>query len=55
MIRLKKKRKDCYIVPVGDKQWLLNVFDAWIIQEIPSKTVEETSLDLFFFQIIFFT
>ncbi len=26
-------------MPVGGKQWLLNVFDAWIIQEIRSKTI----------------
>ncbi len=35
-------------MPVGGKQWLLNVFDAWIIQKIRSKT-----LHLFFFMIFY--
>ncbi len=26
-------------MPVDGKQWLLNVFDAWIIQKIRSKTL----------------
>ncbi len=35
-------------MPVGGKQWLLNVFDAWISQKICSKTLDETRLHLFF-------
>ncbi len=31
-------------MPVGSKQWLLNVFDAWITQEIHPKTLDDTSL-----------
>ncbi len=40
-------------MPVGGKQWLLNVFDVWIIQEIRSKSLNETSLCLFFLMIIY--
>ncbi len=45
-------KNDYYIMPLGSKQWLLNVFDVWIIQEIHWKTLDETSLYLFF-QMIF--
>ncbi len=41
-------KKDDYIMPLGSKQWLLNVFDVWIIQEIHWKTLDETCLYLFF-------
>ncbi len=41
-------------MPVGAKQLLLNVFDAWIIQKISSKTLDKTCLHSFFFLNDFF-
>ncbi len=35
-------------LPVGGKQWLSNIFDAWIIQEICSRTLDKTTLHNFF-------
>ncbi len=40
-------------MPADGTQWQLNVFDAWIIQEIHSKTLGETSLHLFFLNSFF--